>query len=121
MKKPGKPNHRFRLTVAKQAAVFCTLLSSLGTVHASSQDAWANYKDEVVSACVAASNLREAKPAGAIVEFDDGVGYSAVIIDGCYPQPHMKNQRGRVLCLFNKKTRTAFVSDADPIVSNRRP
>jgi hypothetical protein len=49
------------------------------------------------------------------VEFDDRLGFTALIVDGYYPQPHMKNKRGRVLCLFDRRTRTAVVSDADSI------
>ena len=77
------------------------------------------HEKEVVSACVAASNLRRAKPGGSLVEFDDRVGVTALIVEGRYPQPHMKNERGRVLCLFDRKTRTATVSDADAML--RKP
>ncbi len=82
-------------------------------------EARAAYEKEVVSACVAASNLRRARPGGGLVEFDDRVGVTALVVEGRYPQPHMKNQRGRVLCLFDRKTRTATASDADAML--RKP
>ena len=76
---------------------------------------------EVVAACAAASNLRDPKPGGSLVEFDDRIGITAVIIDGYYPQSHTKNKRGRVLCLFDKRTRTVVVSEADSIARKRAP
>ena len=87
----------------------------------STPQAWSDYAREVVNACVAASRLRGAQPAGERVDyFDDRVGYSALLLTGHYPQPHMKNLPGRELCLFDKRTRTAAVSEADGII-RRRP
>lgn len=34
---------------------------------------------------------------------------------GTYPQPDLNNQAGQVLCLFNRQTRQAFVSEADEL------
>ena len=90
-----------------------------GLARGDAPDARAAYEKEVVAACVAASNLRRARPGGSLVEFDDRVGVTALVVEGRYPQPHMKNQRGRVLCLFDKKTRTATVSDADAMLKKR--
>ncbi|MGB9332119.1 MAG: hypothetical protein WCB10_15245 [Steroidobacteraceae bacterium] len=76
---------------------------------ASTPQAWSAYDQEVLEACVAASSLREVRPAGARVDFDDRIGYSALLIVGHYPQPHMRNQPGRELCLFdNAHTLTLF-------------
>ena len=94
-------------------------IATAGLVGGTTPDAWADHEKEVTSACAAASNLRDAKPGGNLIEFDDHVGFTAVIIDGHYPQPHMKHKRGRVLCLFDKRTRAAFVSDADFILQRR--
>jgi len=43
------------------------------------------------------------------------------LLSGHYPQPHMKNQPGRELCLFDRRTRTAVVSDADGILRGKSP
>jgi hypothetical protein len=94
-------------------------VATVGIAHGSTPEAWTAHEKEVVSACAAASNLRDATPGGRLVEFEDRVGFTAVVIDGRYPEPHMKNKRGRVLCLFDKRTRTPFVSDADSIL--RKP
>jgi hypothetical protein len=90
-----------------------------GVAYGATPEAWAAHEKEVVSACVAASNLRKARPGGEVMEFDDRVGFSAVFIEGRHPQPHMKNQRARVLCLFDKRTRTPFVADADSMLRSR--
>jgi hypothetical protein len=79
---------------------------------------WAAFDQEVAAACIAASGLRNARPAGKRVDFDDGVGYAALVIDGRYPQPHMKNRRARVLCLFDKRTRAAIVADGDALIGS---
>jgi hypothetical protein len=98
-----------------RAAVTC-LAAAWTCCAASTPDAWSAYDQEVLKACVAASSLREARPAGARVDFDDRIGYSALLIVGHYPQPHMNNQPGRELCLFDRRTRTASVSDADRLI-----
>lgn len=86
---------------------------------ASTPQAWSEYDAEVLKACVAASSLRNARAAGQRVDFDDAVGYSALLLSGHYPQPHMKNQPGRELCLFNRRTRTAVVSEADALLHGK--
>jgi hypothetical protein len=83
---------------------------------ASTPESWSAYDQQVLKACVAASSLREARPAGERVDFDDRIGYSALIIVGVYPQPQMNHRRGRELCLFDRRTRTASVSDADRLI-----
>lgn len=94
---------------------------SVARTRGATPEAWAAHEKEVVTACAAASNLHDPTPGGRAVDFDDRVGFTAVIIDGYYPQPHMQNKRGRVLCLFDKRTRIPFVSAADSIVRRWRP
>jgi hypothetical protein len=93
----------------------------LSRAHSATPEAWATHEREVVVACAAVSNLRNPIAGGTLVDFDDRVEFTAVIIDGYYPQPHMENKRGRVLRLFDKRTRTASVSAADLIVRRRQP
>ena len=54
-------------------------------------------------------------PVGTAAQFDDRVGYSALLLQGQYPQKHMKGQQGTELCLYNKKTKTAHVTEWDSI------
>ncbi len=113
-----------RGTMAVCRTLGITTLITIGhaaAVAGSTPDAWAAHEREVIAACAAASNLLDARPGGSLVEFDDRVGFSGLVIEGRYPQAHMKGRRGRVLCLFDKRTRTPFVSDADSFLRKRDP
>lgn len=98
-----------------------TLLALCATAQASSDDAWAAHDQQVIDTCVAASQLKDSQPVGRPAEFDDSVGYSALLLQGHYPQAHMKNRMGRELCLFDKKQQRAQVSEWDSIISVRKP
>jgi hypothetical protein len=98
---------------------FVCLLGAWTCGAASTPQAWSAYDQEVLKACIAASSLRDARAAGERVDFDDRIGYSVLLIVGHYPQPHMNNRRGRELCLFDRRTRTASVSDADRLILRR--
>ena len=89
--------------------------------HASSPDAWAAYDKAVLASCTKASGLKNAKPVGNAAQFDDRVGYTALLLQGQYPQKHMKGQQGTELCLYNKKSKTAFVTDWDSIRPTAQP
>lgn len=94
-------------------------LMACDLVHATAPDAWAAYYKQVTASCVEASGLRDARPLGDPVDFDDRVGYTAMVIQGRYPQSHMKNKRGRMLCLFDKRSQTAHIAPADAMISPR--
>jgi len=83
--------------------------------HASSPDAWAAFDKAVLASCTKASGLKDAKPVGNAAQFDDRVGYVAVLLQGQYPQKHMKGQQGSELCLYNKQSKTAYVTEWDSI------
>ncbi|MDO5653069.1 MAG: hypothetical protein Q4G39_03090 [Brachymonas sp.] len=98
----------------------CTLMAlaagATGSAMASSPDAWKQTETEIRQACTKASTLKQVKPAGAILHFPDGNNaVSALLLQGRYPQPHMRNKPGKELCLFNRTTRSAVVSEADNI------
>jgi hypothetical protein len=88
-----------------------TLLTAPPT-EASSPDVIEQHQQEVMNHCLEISNLRNPQPMGSIITFGDDVGYDALMVRGHYPQPHMSNQVGRSLCLFNRRTRHAYTSDA---------
>ena len=79
-------------------------IAMVGVAHGTPPEAWAANETEVVAASAAASNLREAKPGGSLVDFADRVGFTAVVIDGRYPQPDMNNKRSRVLSLLPQRS-----------------
>ena len=90
-----------------------TLLLSSTLAHASSEDAWKKSREVMVQACVNASHLSKVRVLGEPIEYDDNTGYSALLLEGRYPQQHMKNKRGRELCLFQRSSGRASVSEAD--------
>ena len=59
--------------------------------------------------------MSHAKPVGKAAQFDDRVGYSALLLEGQYPQKHMKGQRGTELCLYHKQSKTAHVTEWDSV------
>jgi hypothetical protein len=86
------------------------------TAHASAPSAWKDYDQRVTRACVAASGLKEAKPVGGLIQYDDRVPVTALVLAGRYPQKHMKNAPGRELCVWDRKAEKAYVSEADQLL-----
>jgi len=97
------------------ALILFTLIVMSSHAHASSSDAWATYDKKVLASCVKTSGLKNAEPVGTAAQFDDRVGYTALLLQGQYPQKHMKGATGTELCLYRKKTKTAFVTEWDSI------
>ncbi|NWB90506.1 hypothetical protein [Pseudomonas agarici] len=96
--------------------IFISLAALANQAQASSADAWLAYDKAVLASCTKASGLKSAKPVGNPAQFDDQVGYTAVLLHGLYPQVHMKNQPGTELCLYNKKNKTAAVTEWDSVM-----
>ena len=100
----------------KAAPLILLCLTALTVqAHASSPDAWATYDKAVLASCTKASALKDSKPVGTAAQFDDRVGYTALLLQGQYPQKHMKGAQGTELCLYNKKSKTAYVTEWDSI------
>lgn len=99
-----------------KALLFCLASLCSLAAHASSNDAWAAYDKRVAAACAKASALKNVQVASPPAQFDDRVGYTALLLQGRYPQAHMKNQRGRELCLYDKKSKRAFVTEWDAVL-----
>ncbi len=102
---------------AMLACASCALVVGGSTLHAATPDAWKTHSDQVIGKCIVASGLNGAYAGGELIEFDDRVGHTVLLIVGRYPQPHMSNQTGRVLCLYDKQTRTAYASAADQLIT----
>ncbi|MBV4477393.1 hypothetical protein [Pseudomonas botevensis] len=106
----------------KALTLACLCLIALTPLaHASSPDAWAAYDKAVLASCTKASGLKNAKPVGNAAQFDDRVGYTALLLQGQYPQKHMKGAQGTELCLYGKKSKTAFVTEWDSIRPSAKP
>ncbi|MCI8210165.1 hypothetical protein AUC61_11520 [Pseudomonas sp. S25] len=82
----------------------------VGQANAASPDAWVALEKAVIESCMKASQLKEVRAVGK-TGFDDNLGYEALMLRGRYPQPHMKNQPGAELCLYNRQTKKATVSE----------
>lgn len=87
------------------------LLALSSVSFASSNEAWKQHDQAMKTACVKASQLKKVKLVSNIMLFDDPAGYSAVLMQGTFPQAHMKNKTGQELCLWNKTTKKAYVSE----------
>lgn len=101
--------------ILKYLLIFGIVVSSVmfGVTFASSEQAWDKHNQEIKTACIKASQFKNAKPVSNLMLFDDRVGYSALLIQGQYPQAHMKNKTGQELCLWNKTTKKAYLTEAD--------
>ncbi|ENX07414.1 MULTISPECIES: hypothetical protein [Acinetobacter] len=99
----------------KYLSVFGFIASSVITsvTFASSEQAWNKHDQEIKAACIKASQLKNVKAVSNVMLFDDRVGYSALLIQGKYPQAHMKNKIGQELCLWNKTSKKAYLSEAN--------
>jgi hypothetical protein len=78
--------------------------------HASSPDAWAQLDADSAKACVAASGLIKAKVSPS-THFSDAVGYDIRVVSGIYPQKHMKGASGKMLCLYERKSKRVEVQE----------
>ena len=99
------------------ALLLLTLTAVAGQASASSPDAWKAFDKTLVDSCVAASSLKNPKPAGASAMFDDSVGYSALLIKGQYKQAFMKNKTGTELCLYDRKNKKALITEWDNVTT----
>lgn len=99
----------------KYLSIFGFVASSVVTsvTFASSEQAWNKHDQEIKTACIKASQLKNAKVVSNIMLFEDRVGYSALLIQGKYPQAHMKNKIGQELCLWDKTSKKAYLSEAN--------
>ncbi|MBZ6394004.1 MULTISPECIES: hypothetical protein [Pantoea] len=91
------------------------LLLSSSLAYASTDTAWQQSRQVMTQACINASTLSKVRVLGEIIDYDDSVGYSALLLEGRYPQPQMRNKRGRELCLFQRSSGRASVSEADQL------
>lgn len=95
----------------------CVLaMCSAVAAQASTPAAWKDYNQRVTQACVAASGLKDVKPVGGPIAYDDRVPVTALVLAGRYPQKHMKNAPGRELCVWDRKAEKAYVSEADQLL-----
>ncbi|MFB4394604.1 MULTISPECIES: hypothetical protein [unclassified Pseudomonas] len=93
------------------SALLVTCAMASGMAQASSTQAWNDYRQQMVKSCLAASQFKNAHVLGKPAEFDDRVAYSALLIEGVYPQKHMKQRTGTELCLYDRQRQQAFITE----------
>jgi len=93
------------------------LMVAASHAYASSDQAWSDLDKAVIDTCVKASQLKNAKPAGTAALFDDSVGYNALLLKGRYTQAHMKNKVGTELCLYQRQSKKAVVTEWDSLTT----
>ncbi|GFM57977.1 hypothetical protein PSCICF_41550 [Pseudomonas cichorii] len=91
------------------------LWAIVGQASAATPQAWNALDKAMLDSCLKASQLKDSKPVGGNALFDDRIGYSALLLQGRYPQKHMNNRKGTELCLYNRKSRQASVTEWDSI------
>ena len=73
--------------------------------------AWKTSAKAGRTACIAAANLRRTT-VSAPLTFSDAIGKDALLVRGTYRQAFMKGARGTFLCLYDRRTGQAEVSEA---------
>jgi hypothetical protein len=100
--------------------ILLSLVCTPYTVHASSEEAWKKHDQNLKTACIKASQLKNTKVVSDVMAFDDRVGYSAIVLEGHYPQAHMKNKLGRELCLWQRSKQKASITEADTLLKLKK-
>ena len=98
---------------------FSALLASVfaAQLQASTPGAYAALDRQTSTACSAASGLRSTS-VGPVVRFSDRFLMDARTVTGTYPQSHMKGATGKMLCLYNRRTKRAEVQEIAPAVQS---
>lgn len=78
--------------------------------NAATSDAWAKLDKASEAACIKAANLTGAS-VGPAIRYSDRVGFDARVVDGTWPQPHLKGAKAKMLCLYNRKNKRVEVQE----------
>lgn len=95
----------------KLLPALAALIAIAAPASASTPAAWAAGNAAARTACLRAAGLRLATVSAPLV-FSDTAGKTALLVTGRYPQSFMKNARGTMLCLYDRRTRRAEASEA---------
>lgn len=104
-----------KTTMKTALVLLMTAACAVGQAQAASPQAWKDLDRAVLAGCLKASQLKDVSVVGNTARFDDRTGFDAVLLQGRYPQRHMNNRQGRELCLYQRKTRSASVTEWDSI------
>lgn len=104
-----------RSLIYSAIALFATLAPV--SLQASSDSAWEALFAEARKACEAASGLKKAEAIGAPTDFS---GKVLVLVNGRWPQPHMKNAEATFGCLYDKKAKQAEAQEVQGFTATAR-
>jgi hypothetical protein len=79
---------------------------------AASPDAWAQALSDAKLACRKASDFKNAAVVGKPLVFSDNNGKIAILVTGIWRPAQMNGARGSMLCLYDRASRTAEVTEA---------
>jgi predicted chitinase len=96
-------------------AAIPVLLST--SIQAATPEAWAAHDKTLLAKCLQASQLKNPHAAGSPALFDDSIGYSALLLKGTYPQKFMNNRSGTELCLYQRTTQKAVITEWDRAIA----
>lgn len=94
------------LALFATAAAFATFAPAL----AATPESYAKLDRASEAACLKSAALTDATT-GPPIRFSDKMLIDARVIDGTWPQPHMKGAKARMLCLYNRKTKRVEVQE----------
>ncbi|MEB3198912.1 MAG: hypothetical protein VKK62_00115 [Synechococcaceae cyanobacterium] len=116
------------MAIPRPLVLFTSLATLLaGTscppARASTPQAWRDYNQQVLSSCVAASSLRQARAVAGRVDLpgSDGALTSVLLLEGKARQPHLRGRRMVELCLYDQGKRQARVADAAALLPPSQP
>lgn len=87
-----------------------TALSLTAPALAATPDSWAKLDAASEAACLKAANLGGAV-VGPSIRYSDRVAIDARVVEGIWPQPHMKGAKAKMLCLYNRKNKRVEVQE----------
>nr|WP_310525252.1 hypothetical protein [Polymorphobacter sp.] len=79
---------------------------------ASTDAAMANGMAQATKACLKAANLRGAAVIGSPILFSDTMGKTALLVGGRWRPAHMKGAKAVMLCLYDRRSKTAETQEA---------
>ncbi|MBE7186403.1 MAG: hypothetical protein INR68_18585 [Methylobacterium mesophilicum] len=78
---------------------------------ASSPDAEAAFTLAVAEKCAASSGLKHAH-VSELVQFDDTLNKVVTLVTGVFPQRALKGAMGKMLCVYDKRTKQVWIDEA---------
>ncbi len=89
------------------------LLATATPALASSEAAMRKGERDATKACLKASGLRDAASFGKPLMFSDKTRQTALLVTGHWRPKHMKGAKARMVCLYDRRHKTAEVQEAE--------